>query len=475
MSPGELLHWLAENQFLPGPQVEEIRALLSTFPHQHALVKELVRRNWLTPFQANQILTDHAASLVFGPFRMLERIGEGAMGQVFRAWHTRLGKFVAIKMLHQNLLANAKAMDRFRQEMATAAQLDHLHIVRVQDAGEVGDCPYMVMDYCEGINLSQLVKKQGALPIHLACDYIRQAAVGLQHAAERGVVHRDLKPSNLLLTKGQIKILDFGLARATTMAAPGRLTLVGNLLGTVDYVAPEQIENAQNADVRSDIYSLGCTLYYLLAGRPPFSGNTLLEKVSGRLLGQIPDVRNSRPEVSLALDGLLKRIMAHKAQERIQSAAELAQALHPFSQPLAVPVATKVLPALSLPVSAPATVPANPPAKTESTVRAAGPTIATALPVGISRSKLVMLWAAILGLALLFVLFAAFRGRISPRTASVGPVGALCSHHAPRDSICRGGKFPTCRFLFGGNRQVGNSPPRQLCHTERDDYTRSLL
>ena len=275
--------------------------------------------------------------------------------------------------------------------------------------------PYMMMEYCEGINLSQLVKKEGALPLHLACDYIRQAAVGLQHAAEQGVVHRDLKPSNLLLTRATatqpavVKILDFGLARLTTVSGPGRLTLAGNLLGTIDYVAPEQIENAQDADVRSDIYSLGCTLYFLLTGRPPYSGANMMEKVSGRLMGQIPDVREARPEVPPALDALLRRMMAHKPAVRFQTAAELVEALVPFSYPTAVPVAPSKSPAASVPVVALPTQPAaKPQAKPESAPKPKpAPGVAAIPAAGLSKSTLLYLGAGLLGLVLLMALIAA--------------------------------------------------------------------
>jgi serine/threonine protein kinase len=350
-SPSELLQWLADNQFLPLPQAEEIRAKLPALADSLALIKELVGRNWLTPFQANQILAERQNILVIGPYRLLERLGEGAMGQVFKAWNVCLGRFAAVKTLHFNHLTNAKAMDRFRQEMATAGHLNHAHIVNVRDAGEFDDRPYMVMDFCDGVNLSQVVKTQGPLPVHLACEYIRQAALGLQHAFEKGVVHRDIKPSNLMLTNagaegpGVVKVLDFGLARLQTNSTPSRLTQVGNIIGTIDYIAPEQVENAQKADIRSDIYSLGGTLFFLLAGRPPFTGNTIVEKVSGRLVGEVPQLRQARPGVPATVVAVLERMMALRPANRYQTPAELAQALAPLctppgpSIPLAQPVA----------------------------------------------------------------------------------------------------------------------------------------
>jgi len=349
-SPSELLQWLADNQFLPLPQAEEIRALLPTLPTSLALIKDLLHRNWLTPFQANQIMAGKHSILVLGPYRLLERLGEGAMGQVFKAWNVCLGRFAAVKMLHISHMTNTKAMDRFRQEMAATGHLKHANIVLVRDAGEIDDRPYMVMDYCEGTNLSQVVKAQGPLPIYLACDYIRQAALGLQHASDKGVVHRDIKPSNLMLTTagpegpGVVKILDFGLARLQTNPSSGRLTQIGNIIGTIDYIAPEQVENAQKADVRSDIYSLGGTLFFLLVGRPPFTGSTMVEKVSGRLVGELPQLKQARPDVPAELEAVLARMMALRPADRYQKPVELAQALAPLCTPVgaAVPMARPV-------------------------------------------------------------------------------------------------------------------------------------
>ena len=362
LTPSALLDWLARHQFLDAAQVAELQPLLPTFADVPTLVRELVRRDWLTPYQANQVVQGKEAQLVLGCYRLRERIGEGAMGQVFKAWNTRLHRVVALKTLHKELVASAKAMDRFRREMETAAQLDHPHIVLVRDADEADGRPFLVMDYIVGTTLAQLVKQHGPLPVAEAADYARQAALGLQHAFERGIVHRDVKPGNLIRT-GQpplVKILDFGLARFDSernLSSP-RLTQFGHLLGTVDYISPEQAENAQQADVRADIYSLGCTLYYLLTGKPPFPGDDLVAKVSARLLGDPPSVRDVRPDVPPGLDAVMRTMMARQPDERYQAPAEVAAALLPFTGreppteavPLAAPVAVA---AENVPLAAP--------------------------------------------------------------------------------------------------------------------------
>jgi serine/threonine-protein kinase len=350
----ELLAWLARHQLLRPDQEAELQPMLASFPDARALAVELIHRDWLTPYQANQALQGKGDLLILGSYRLRERVGEGAMGQVFKAWSTKLQQVVAVKTLLRELIANARAMDRFRQEIEAASQLDHPNIVKVRDADESDGRPYLVMDYVEGPNLSYLVKTQGPLPVHLAAECARQAALGLQHAFERGVVHRDIKPANLLITVGagpwaadskaraaaaisevQVKVLDFGLARFDTERRFGtRLTMPGSTLGTVDYMAPEQAESARDADTRADVYGLGCTLHFLLTGQPPFGGSNVVEKLTARLKGQVPSVRAVRPEVPEGLEWVLTRMMARQPADRYQTPAEVAEALRPFTAPL---------------------------------------------------------------------------------------------------------------------------------------------
>jgi hypothetical protein len=190
LTPTELLDWLSEFQFLSLQQIAELRPELAQFPDNHSFAKELIRRDWLTPYQVNQILKGNHEQLVLGSYRLRERIGEGAMGQVFKAWQPDLGRVVAIKMIHKNLVNNAKAMERFRREVEAAGQLDHPNIASVRDAGEIDGRPYLVMDFIDGFNLSQRVKQLGALPIHEAVEFAWQAALGLQrHQAGQSSGH----------------------------------------------------------------------------------------------------------------------------------------------------------------------------------------------------------------------------------------------------------------------------------------------
>jgi serine/threonine-protein kinase len=384
-SCAELLDWLESNQLLSPAQAREICPTLAGYADPKQLARELIGRDWLSPYQVNQILQGKGDQLILGWLRLRERLGEGAMGQVFKAWNTRLQKVVAVKTLHKELVANSRAMDRFRQEVEAASQLDHANIVRVRDADDFDGRPYLVMDYIDGVNLSYLVKTKGPLPITVAVECARQAALGLQHAFERGVVHRDVKPGNLLLevTRGEgrgardeptgipaslaprVRILDFGLARFDSERRYStRLTQVGSTLGTVDYMAPEQAESARDADCRADIYGLGCTLFFLLTGRPPFPGASMAEKIGARLTSAVPpSVRAQRPEVSEGLDRVLTRMMARQPADRYQTPAEVAAALEPFTQaaapvddpiPLAEPV--EAAPEAPVPVAPPVDV-----------------------------------------------------------------------------------------------------------------------
>jgi serine/threonine protein kinase len=229
-------------------------------------------------------------------YRILGTLGSGGTGIVFKAEHRPLERTVVLKIIHKSLTDRPKAIERFRQEAKAAARLNHPNIVEAFDAERAGDLHFLVMEYLGGRNLDELVRSKGPLPVALACEIVRQAALGLQHAHERGMVHRDLKPHNLLSTAaGQVKIVDFGFARFCSEYSGSSLTAPGVVLGTPDYFAPEQALDARRADIRADIYGLGCTLYFLLAGRPPFPEGSPLQKLMAHQERTPPSLADLRP------------------------------------------------------------------------------------------------------------------------------------------------------------------------------------
>ena len=274
MSNSALLDALRQYRLLDAAQLEELEALAGRFPDPKALAGELIRRGWLTPYQANQIFAGRGCELLLGSYVLLERLGEGGMGQVFKAQNWKLGKIVALKLIRKERLAKPDAVRRFQREVRAPPRLcRHPNIVHAYDADEIDGTHLLVMEYVEGAtDLARLVKQNGPLPVAQACEYIRQAALGLQHAYERGLVHRDIKPHNLLLTAdGQtVKVLDMGLARLDPLPGDDRsatMTQEGAVMGTPDYIAPEQALDSHTVDIRADLYSLGCTFYYLLTGK----------------------------------------------------------------------------------------------------------------------------------------------------------------------------------------------------------------
>ena len=238
---------------------------------------------------------------------------------------------MALKLIRKERIDNPDAVRRFQREIRAAAQLDHPNIVRALDANEVGGTHLLVMEYVQGTDLAKLVKKDGPLPVDKACDYCRQAAVGLQHACERGLVHRDIKPHNLLLTPaGVVKILDMGLARLDRRAddeASSTMTQEGAVMGTLDYIAPEQAMDSHDVDVRADLYSLGCTLYFLLTGKVPFPGGEALQKLLKHRLDEPVPVEQLRRDVPPGVAAVVRRLMAKRPEDRYQTPAEAAAAL----------------------------------------------------------------------------------------------------------------------------------------------------
>jgi Protein kinase domain len=291
-------------------------------------------------------------------YRILELLGSGGMGAVFKAEHLLMERVVALKVINRSLIEEPAAVERFRREVRAAAKLIHPNIVTAYDAEQAGESHFLVMEYVEGTSLAAVLRERGKLPVAEACNYARQAALGLQHAFERGMVHRDIKPHNLMLTpEGQIKILDFGLARFASETAPATalsmeaagalpaakstpanaLTQTGAVMGTPDYIAPEQARDAHQADIRADLYSLGCTFYDLLTGHAPFPGGSDVQKVLAHMEQKPRPIQELRSDVPPELARVLDKLLAKDPADRYQTPAELADALAPFLAPAPSP------------------------------------------------------------------------------------------------------------------------------------------
>ncbi len=286
---------------------------------------------------ASSSTQDVPAQLAEHPrYEIVRLIGKGGMGDVYEARHRKMERTVALKVINRQLVQKTEAVDRFHREVKAAAQLSHPNIVTAYDADQAADFHFMVMEHVDGIDLSQKVKAQGALTVADACDYIRQAAIGLQHAHERGMVHRDIKPHNLMVTSdGMVKILDFGLASlapeaiadAETVEARGDLTVAGAIMGTPDFISPEQASDAREADIRSDIYSLGATFYFLLSGRVPFADGSVMHKLRSHAQLE-PDALNTlRKDIPADLLAIVSRMMAKDPDDRFQTPAEVGEAI----------------------------------------------------------------------------------------------------------------------------------------------------
>jgi eukaryotic-like serine/threonine-protein kinase len=307
----------------------------------------LVRNGVLTKFYAEQFLRGVWRGFTIGKYHILDRIGSGGMGIVYLGEHKLMGNRVAIKVLPVTLAAHPWFLKRFYREAQAVAALNHPNIVRAHDVGQDGKLHFLVMDFVDGSSLQDIVGQHGPMEVNRAAHYVRQAALGLEHLHEIELVHRDIKPGNLLLSRdGTIKILDLGLARFfrdQRELSPAKGSERA-MVGTDDYLAPEQIVNSDDVDIRADIYSLGATLYFLLTGNSPFEDVSMAYQKLIRHLAQRPKpVRDVRPEVPAALAAVVEKMMAKNPWERFQTPAAVVAALAPWTKsPIAPPPASEM-------------------------------------------------------------------------------------------------------------------------------------
>jgi serine/threonine protein kinase len=284
-----------------------------------------------------ECLAKLVANRRLGDYELLEELGRGGMGIVYRARQVLLDQIVAIKVLPERYLDSPQMASRFKREMRSIGALEHPNIVRAYNAGEERGCLYLVMEYVEGTTLQELVAQHRRLPVGAACELIRQGALGLQAAHEHGLVHRDIKPANLMLSHdGTVKLLDLGLARLESVSVTQQLTDAGVTMGTVDYMAPEQWDNPSGVDIRADIYSLGCTLFCLLSGQPPYGTDeysSLRRKMAAHAAAPIPSLASRGVLCPSRLNEVLQQMLAKDPEHRYETPADVIAALVPFADP----------------------------------------------------------------------------------------------------------------------------------------------
>jgi len=335
--PPELLSLIRRSGILLDRQFDVITGKVNSgeYPSEtRALAERLVSERILTEFQANRLLRNKVHGLLVGRYVILDHLGTGGRGRVFKAQHRLMGRVAALKVIAPQIAKRASSIARFYREMRLIGRLDHPNVVRAFDADQAGDLLYIVMEYVAGRSLDRIVEEKGRLPAARVANYMAQAAMGLAHAHERGIVHRDVKPPNLLLSdEGQVKVLDLGLSALTEAdSAASFATAAGLIVGTVHYMSPEQAM-AMNIDGRSDLFSLGCTMYYLLSALLPFPGESIAECLTLRIKGDPAPITRYCPDLSPRLIQVMDKLMARRPEDRFQTAAEAALALQTAAIP----------------------------------------------------------------------------------------------------------------------------------------------
>jgi eukaryotic-like serine/threonine-protein kinase len=338
--PRDLLPVMRDSGVLTERQLADIKAkiLHGDYPLDSVeLAEALVREKILTSFQARRFLSNRSNGLIVGRYMILDRIGSGSMGRVYKAHHAMMDRVVALKIIAPEIACNERVVARFQREMKLVGRLDHPNVVRAFDADQIHKVLYIVMEYVTGQTLGDLIKKKPLPPVEMV-DYAFQAALGLAHAHEQGIVHRDVKPSNILLTEDRkIKVLDLGLG--VLMEADSAATFAtadGIAVGTVDYMSPEQA-CGREVDGRSDLYGLGCSMYHLLTAKLPFPGSSPIERLGKRISGRHVPITEHLPDLPASFVKVIDRLLAPKPHERYPTAADAADALQSLLKPKSRP------------------------------------------------------------------------------------------------------------------------------------------
>ncbi len=320
VEPDRLARFLSAHDLPPEAQAAGDSQVLS---------RKMVNAGLITPWQREKLLEGRHKGFFLKKYKLLQHLGTGGMSSVYLGEHVLMERRVAIKVLPKNRVEDSSYLARFLREAQAVAVLDHRNIVRAYDVDNDGDLHYLVMEYVEGRDLQQIVRETGPLPYRLVADYVKQAAEGLAYAHQAGLIHRDVKPANLLVDlHGVVKLLDLGLARFTEDDRAS-LTVAHdeNVLGTADYLAPEQAIDSHGVDARADVYSLGCTMYFLLTGHPPFPDGTMPQRLMAHQRQPPPSIYHDRPDAPADLVELCLKMMAKKPAERCQTAREIAEVL----------------------------------------------------------------------------------------------------------------------------------------------------
>lgn len=352
------------SKLLTNQQYYLILEKLGNVQDTREIAKALATWKLITKFQARLLLHGRTTRFFLGPYRILDQLGQGGMGRVYRAMHQTMNRVVALKVLAPQVVNSDRALELFAREVQAAALLSHPNIVMAYDANEIDGRHYLAMEYIDGPNLERHVRDRGPLPVGIACEIVFQAANGLQHAHEKGMVHRDIKPANLLLQQDanseafQVKILDFGLARLNQpdQQSAADQSIVGpekTVMGTPDFLSPEQSRSLHDVDIRADLYSLGCTFYYLLTAQVPFPDESIVKKVLRHNTELAEPIEDIRPDVPAKIGSIVRKLMAKNPADRFQTPDELMDALAPFAAPAVVdwtvslPASTKSSPDFS--------------------------------------------------------------------------------------------------------------------------------